>query len=118
MVAPGTAVDRPWDVVRRGGTKEAQGAGLTLEQLAERSSLTFSYLSTVETDKRDPSLSTMRALASALGVPLGDLVEPVANISGQAQTVARLFEVAPPEVQHGVLLILGACAQAREEKPG
>jgi transcriptional regulator with XRE-family HTH domain len=99
--------------------RRRKAQGLTLEQLAERSGLTFSYLSTVETGKRDPSLSTMRALATALGVALGDLLEPAVDISDQAQTVARLFKVAPPEVQHGVLLILGACAHpSKEKKPG
>ena len=97
--------------------KRRKSQGLTLEQLAEKSGMTFSYLSTVENNKRDPSLSTMQALASALGVPVGLLLEPAVDISAQAEKVARLFERAPPGVQHGVLMILGASVQARSEKP-
>jgi transcriptional regulator with XRE-family HTH domain len=91
---------------------------LTLEKLAEKAGLTPHYLSTVETGKRDPSVSTLLALARGLGVPPGDLLVAAQDISPQAHTIARLFEGAPPEVQEGVFLILRACAQAREgEKP-
>jgi transcriptional regulator with XRE-family HTH domain len=43
--------------------------GFTLEQLVERAELTPNYVGTVETGKRDPSLSTVLALAKGLHVP-------------------------------------------------
>jgi transcriptional regulator with XRE-family HTH domain len=90
---------------------------LTLEALAHKAGLTVSYLSTVETNQRDPSLSTIRTLAKALGIPVGDLVDPPKNLAAQAKKVTRLFEHAPPEIQQAVVLILGAVAHSREDKP-
>jgi transcriptional regulator with XRE-family HTH domain len=90
---------------------------LTLEKLAERAGLTPHYLSTVETGKRDPSVSTLLSLARGLGVPPGDLLEGSGDVSPQAHNVARLYEAAPPEVQEGVFLILRAYANIREQKP-
>ena len=95
--------------------REAQR--LTLEKLAERTGLTPHYLSTIETGKRDPSVSTLLSLANGLGVAPGDLLERLPDVSPQAQNIARLYEAAPPDVQEGVFLILRACAPAREEKP-
>lgn len=94
--------------------KRRKAQKLTLEGLAERAGLTPHYLSTVETDKRDPSVSTLLSLAKGLGVPPGDLLEARVNISPQGQTVARLFEAAPAEVQQGVFIILRACARVGE----
>lgn len=44
--------------------------GLKQRELADLAELTTSYVSQVERDKRDPSLSTLRQLAKALGLPL------------------------------------------------
>jgi transcriptional regulator with XRE-family HTH domain len=87
---------------------------LTLEGLSERSGLTPHYLSTLETGKRDPSVSTLLKLARALGVPPGDLLEAPRAVSSHALTVGRLFDAAPSEVQQGVFMILRAWGQARE----
>jgi len=54
--------------------RRRQALGLTLEQLSERASLSPHYLSTVETERRDPSLSTIMSIAKALGCPPGELV--------------------------------------------
>lgn len=85
---------------------------LTLEGLAERTGLTPPYLSTIETDKRDPSISTLRAIAQGLGVSASDLLEEeVGTTTPRAQQVARLFDAAPAEVQEGVYLILKASSR-------
>src|SRR5580658_8814972 len=83
---------------------------ITLEQLAERTGLTPHYLSTIETGKRNPSVTTLLSLARGLGVPPGDLLGPAVAVSSQAQDVARLFDAAPPDVREGVFLILRAVA--------
>lgn len=43
--------------------------GLSLEELAQRTSLTASFLSLVERDMSNPSLESLRHIAEALGVP-------------------------------------------------
>lgn len=44
--------------------------GLTQLELAQRCELSVSYLSLLEREKRDPALSTVEAIAKALGVSL------------------------------------------------
>lgn len=43
---------------------------LSLETLAERAELSQSYLSMIESGKREPTLSSIQKIASALGVPM------------------------------------------------
>lgn len=47
---------------------------LTQAELAERTSLSVSYLSLIEKNKRNPSISTVTTIASALRVPLNVLI--------------------------------------------
>jgi len=47
---------------------------LTQKELANRADLTTSYLSQVEQDKRDPTLSTLRSISRGLEVPLSILL--------------------------------------------
>jgi transcriptional regulator with XRE-family HTH domain len=42
--------------------------GLTLLALAKKARMSYTYLSNVERGKADPSLSTLKRLAKALGV--------------------------------------------------
>lgn len=55
---------------------ERQRQGLTLEDLAERSGLTWSYISQVERGLRNITIDNQDALARGLGVPLHDLLLP------------------------------------------
>lgn len=48
--------------------------GLTLQELAHKTSTTAGYLSQLERDLTDPSLATLRRIASALGVPVFSLL--------------------------------------------
>jgi ribosome-binding protein aMBF1 (putative translation factor) len=48
--------------------------GLTMEQLDEKSGVTQSYISEIETGKKPGSVAAMKALAGALGVAIDDLV--------------------------------------------
>lgn len=43
--------------------------GITLKELAERTGLSIGYISQIERDLTDPSLSTLRELSEALDVP-------------------------------------------------
>jgi transcriptional regulator with XRE-family HTH domain len=87
--------------------------GLTLEQLAERSGLTPNYIGTIENCRRDPSLSTILALARALGAPPGELLGGIGEMSPVAIETARLIEAAPPEVQVAVLELLRVISRRR-----
>lgn len=51
-----------------------QARGLTLEELADRAELSKSYLSRVETSGKAPPVSTLLALAQALGTTVGRLL--------------------------------------------
>ena len=53
-------------------------AGLTLPELAERSGLGRSTLAQLESGRANPSVETLWAIAAALEVPFGRLVEPAA----------------------------------------
>lgn len=44
--------------------------GLSQEDLATRIGMSASYVSLIEQGKRDPSISTVEGVASALGVPV------------------------------------------------
>lgn len=44
--------------------------GLLQTELAERSGISATYLSQIENDKKDPTLSVLRAISAELDVPL------------------------------------------------
>ena len=62
-----------------GGLLRAQriAADLSLRELAERTQVSNAYLSQLERGLHEPSLSVLRAISSALGVPLGPLLTRV-----------------------------------------
>jgi transcriptional regulator with XRE-family HTH domain len=93
--------------------RRRKALGITLEQLAERSGLTPNYIGTVENGRRDPSLSTINALARGLGVPTGELIGGVGEMSSEALEAARLFDSAAPEVQIALLQLLRSVARRR-----
>lgn len=51
-----------------------RAAGLTLEQLAERADLHWTYISEIENNRRNPSLNVLRKLAGGLGLRLSVLI--------------------------------------------
>lgn len=52
--------------------------GLSRKELADRSEMSYPYVSQIETGDRDPSLRTMRKLAEVLEVPVEDMASLVA----------------------------------------
>ena len=85
-------------------------AGMTLEQLAERSGLTPNYIGAVELGKRDPSLSTVLSLAKGFGAMPGELLGTAPGLTPSGLEASHLFEAAAPDVQKGVLHILRAAS--------
>src|SRR5215831_15214489 len=93
--------------------RRRKSLGMTIEQLSERSGLTPNYIGTVEIGDRDPSLSTVLALARGLSVGAAELLGGSDRLSPAALEAARLFEGAPPDVQDAVLRLLRAVQRRR-----
>ena len=68
--------------------------GLTRRQLAERSGLSYPYISQLETGDREPALKAMRALAPVLDVRPEDLASLVAG-GEWLSTATRTYESTP-----------------------
>ena len=70
--------DDPWRAQLEvlGALLRAQrvAADLSLRELADRTKVSNAYLSQLERGLHEPSLGVLRAIASALGVPLGSLL--------------------------------------------
>lgn len=80
--------------------------GLTLDLLAEMAELSPNYLGSIETGKRDPSLSTVQRIADAFGVSIGELFGDREGITAEVREAAKLFADAPPHVRESVVTIL------------
>lgn len=52
-----------------------QALGLSQEELAERANIHWTYVSGIERGKRNPSLSSLAHLATALDLRLEDLIK-------------------------------------------
>jgi transcriptional regulator with XRE-family HTH domain len=76
---------------------------MTQEDLADRAGLSPHFLSTLENDKRDPSVSTVQALAKALGVTPGDLLGGHAELSPDGVEAGKLYEALTETAQETVL---------------
>lgn len=90
--------------------------GLTLEQLAEASKLTPNYIGTIENGKRDPSLSTVMALARGLRVAPAELFGGIQDLSPPATEAGLLFDGSPTDVQEAVLQILRTVSKRKRQK--
>lgn len=67
---------------------------ITLKELAEKTSLSIGYISQIERNLTDPSLSTLRKISGALGVPtylfLGD--EPHGSLTLRKEEMIQLSQ--------------------------
>ena len=69
----------------------------TIPMLAEKSGLSTSYVSLLENNARDPSLSALQKIASGLGIPLSVLIfvgTPPAELAPLSQEVAEKLAAA------------------------
>ena len=89
---------------------------LTLPELAERSGLSPNYIGAIELGQRDPSLSTIRALARGLGVMPGELLGMVPNLSAAAIELAMLVDGQDPAILEALLQIARAGTKKRRGK--
>ncbi|MBT8109650.1 MAG: helix-turn-helix transcriptional regulator [Gammaproteobacteria bacterium] len=65
---------------------------LTLKELAEQTDLSLSYLSLIERNKRDPSLSNLAKIAKAFDLPPSILIFISSDINGHHGTQAAIAE--------------------------
>ena len=75
--------------------------GLTLQVVAERTGLSSSMVSMVERGRTSPSIGTLIAIASALGVHMADLFE--LDVDGPRDVVQRAADQQIVETANGVL---------------
>ncbi len=54
------------------------GKGFTLEQLSERVGVVHSFIHSLESGKKQPSLKMILKLAAALGIRPGEMIDAVA----------------------------------------
>jgi transcriptional regulator with XRE-family HTH domain len=70
-----TVDESPWSALGALIRERRAAAGLSLRDLASRTSVSNAYLSQIERGLHEPSLGVLRAVADALDVPLGGLLE-------------------------------------------
>jgi transcriptional regulator with XRE-family HTH domain len=93
--------------------RRREALGWTLPELAERADLTPNYIGTIENGLRDPSISTLRAIARGLGIEPGELLTQAPELSAEALEIAKLVDKVPSEVRHSVRAILAAFLRLR-----
>lgn len=80
---------------------------MSLEALAEKARLSTNYIGSIERDGRDPSLSSVRSIARALGVPVAQLLgDEREQLGAVALEAARLVNRLSPPVQDAVVVLL------------
>ena len=92
--------------------RRRQALGWNLEELAHRSGLSWRYLSSIEGDKRDVSLSTIEAVAKALGAEPGELLG-VRALPAAGIEAGKLFVALPPDAQETVLRLMRLLGRRR-----
>ena len=70
---------------------------LTQEEVAHRAGVHVTYLSGIERGVRNPSLKNIRAIAEALGVPMGELFAPEPVVSEHPSPEPVVSESLSPE---------------------
>lgn len=94
--------------------------GLTQATLAERAGLAVDAVGRVERGTRTPRLDTLSRLATALGVPLPELVDVDGQFTDRATLAPELIELvelyrtSPPSLRGTALRVLRALVQGEE----
>lgn len=110
--------------------RERLKAGLSLTELARRAGVAKSTLSQLESGTGNPSVETMWAISTALGVSFAQLVEPVKPkvqvvragegprfSAERADYVATLLSPSPPHTRRDVYLVQAEPDRPRESAP-
>jgi transcriptional regulator with XRE-family HTH domain len=79
---------------------------MTLDELGARSRLTPNYIGTIENGLRDPSVSTLCAIARGLGISASELFGCRIATSAMATEAGKMLDAVPPELQALILALL------------
>ena len=94
--------------------RRRHNACMTLEVLAERANLTPNYIGTVENGNRDPSITTLEAIADGLNIPVSALFGEERELGPEAMEVATLYQELPLESQIGLSMLLRAMIKRKD----
>ncbi len=110
--------------------RERIAAGMSQAQLARRANVAKSTLSQLESGIGNPSLETLWALSTALGIPFSRLVDPPLRrveviragegpgiASGDADYIATLLSSSPPNARRDIYAIRAEPGSARASVP-
>jgi transcriptional regulator with XRE-family HTH domain len=113
---------------------ERERAGLTVSELARRAKVAKSTLSQLEAGAGNPSIETLWALATALGVAITRLIEPpkpqvlviragegLAVVADEARYTATLLSSSPPGARRDLFRLSvepGAVRRSQPHPPG
>ncbi len=76
-----------------------QKKGLKQNEFAEKCNLSQSYLSLIEKDKKEPTLSVLKQIASVLNVPLPILVFMAIEQDDISDSKKAAFELLEPSIK-------------------
>ncbi len=77
--------------------------GMNQRELAEKSELSLSYVSMIESNKRDPGLASLQSIALALRIPLSLIVFLAADkedLKGMDETIREKLSAAVLELMY------------------
>ncbi len=110
--------------------RERHRAGLSLTEVARRAGVAKSTLSQLEQGAGNPSIETLWALGSALGVPFSRLVDPSRPVvqviragqgpalaSQEAEYVVTLLAACPPNARRDLYLVNAEPGSQRDSAP-
>ena len=134
MESPETSADAstgaPLRAIALAVRRERERVGLSLSELAKRAGVAKSTLSQLESSGGNPSVETLWALATALGVPFSRLVDPPrpavrvirsgdgpAIRSEEAHYVATLLASCPPHARRDVYVLTVEPGPPRRSDP-
>lgn len=125
-----TAGPAPIDVIAVALRRERQRAGLSAAELARRADIAKSTVSQLESGSGNPSIETLWAISTALGIPFARLVSPPRGgvqliRAGEGPTVpaagarylATVLSTSPPQARRDLYLIRAEPGSARESEP-
>lgn len=120
----------PLDRIAASLRRERNKSGISLSELAKRAGVAKSTLSQLEGATGNPSVETLWALAVALGVPFGSLVDPprppvqviragegMAVAAEHPNYTATLLSTCPPNARRDIFFIQVEPGKARESDP-
>lgn len=87
--------------------------GLTIEQLSDLTGLSKSFISQIETGKRDPGANSMQVFADALRVKVTDLLDTGSTDAGYHRAMELFRQLGADDMQ-AVVMMCEALIRQRE----